>query len=81
MGKSLLICFCNRRAKRNRRIIFLLCSKRNTKKKPVNVYEIPSKFNIDETEYLKLVDALYSKNKRTKKRIQKIRIRGKHGAM
>ena len=31
------------------------------KKKPVNVYEIPSKFNVDETEYLKLVKALYDK--------------------
>ena len=29
------------------------------KKKPVNVYEVPSKFNIDETEYTKLVDKLY----------------------
>lgn len=27
---------------------------------PVNVYEIPSKFNIDEEEYLKLVDKLYA---------------------
>ena len=33
------------------------------KKKPINVYEIPSKFNIDEQEYLKLVEALYSKIK------------------
>ena len=29
------------------------------KKKPVNVYEVPSKFNIDEAEYTKLVDKLY----------------------
>ena len=33
------------------------------KKKPVNVYEIPSKFNIDETEYLKLETAWKSKEK------------------
>ena len=33
------------------------------KKKPVNVYEIPSKFNLDEKEYLKLVDVLYEKIK------------------
>lgn len=30
------------------------------KKNPVNVYEIPNKFNIDEEEYMKLVDKLYS---------------------
>lgn len=30
------------------------------KKNPVNVYEIPNKFNIDENEYLKLVDKLYA---------------------
>ena len=29
------------------------------KKKPVNVYEIPNKFNIDEEEYYKLADKLY----------------------
>lgn len=30
------------------------------KKNPINVYEIPNKFNIDEKEYMKLVDKLYS---------------------
>ena len=29
------------------------------KRKPINVYEIPSKFNIEEEEYLKLVEILY----------------------
>lgn len=29
------------------------------KKEPVNVYEIPSKFNIDENAYMELVDKLY----------------------
>lgn len=29
------------------------------KKKPVNVYEVPKKFNINEEEYLKIVDDLY----------------------
>ena len=33
------------------------------KKKPVNVYEVPSKFNIDETKYTKFVDELYKKIK------------------
>ena len=30
------------------------------KKKPVNVYEVPKKFNINEDEYLKIVDVLYN---------------------
>ena len=30
------------------------------KRNPVNVYEIPSKFNIEEEEYIKLVDKLYA---------------------
>lgn len=31
------------------------------KKNPVNVYEIPQKFNLDEKEYIKLVNILYEK--------------------
>lgn len=30
------------------------------KRNPINVYEIPNKFNIEEEEYMKLVDKLYS---------------------
>lgn len=37
------------------------------KKNPVNVYEIPTKFSIDENEYLKLVDKLYIDIKRLQK--------------
>ena len=37
------------------------------KKNPVNVYEIPNKFSINETEYLKLVDKLYSLVKKLQK--------------
>lgn len=33
------------------------------KKKPVNVYEIPNKFNIDENEYVELVKILYERIK------------------
>lgn len=33
------------------------------KKKPVNVYEIPAKFNLEEENYLKLCDGLYSRIK------------------
>ncbi len=41
------------------------------KKKPVNVYEIPSKFNLDENQYLRLVQILYSKIKELRKEFQK----------
>lgn len=33
------------------------------KKRPVNVYEVPSKFNIDESEYFKFANELYSEIK------------------
>lgn len=41
------------------------------KKKPVNVYEIPSKFNLDENQYLRLVQILYSKIKELRHEFQK----------
>ena len=31
------------------------------KKRPINVYEIPARFNLDESQYLKLVELLYDK--------------------
>lgn len=40
-------------------LFFYYIPKGLLKRKPVNVYEIPSKFNIDEEEYLKLVEILY----------------------
>lgn len=44
-------------------LFFYYVPKGVLKKKPVNVYEIPNKFNLDESEYLKLVELLYSKIK------------------
>lgn len=41
------------------------------KKKPVNVYEIPAKFNLDENQYLRLVQLLYSKIKELRSEFQK----------
>lgn len=38
----------------------------------VNVYEIPSKFNLDEKEYMKLVEALYNKIKELRREFKKI---------
>lgn len=34
------------------------------RKNPINVYEIPNKFTIDENQYLKLVDSLYKEIKK-----------------
>ena len=40
------------------------------KKKPVNVYEIPSKFNIDEEAYSKLINQLYDTIKKLRQEIK-----------
>ena len=40
-------------------LFFYYIPKGFLKRKTINVYEIPSKFNIDEEEYLKLVEILY----------------------
>lgn len=42
------------------------------KKNPINVYEVPNKFNLDESEYLKLAEKLYEEIKEL--RIQQIEI-------
>lgn len=41
------------------------------KKKPVNVYEVPTKFNIDENEYVKFVKNLYNDIKQLRKEFKK----------
>ncbi len=41
------------------------------RKKPVNVYEIPSKFNLDENDYLKLVKILYERIKLLREEFRK----------
>ncbi len=41
------------------------------KKKPVNVYEIPTKFNLDENQYLRLVQILYGKIKDLRQEFRK----------
>ncbi len=41
------------------------------KKKPVNVYEIPNKFNLDESDYLKLVSILYGRIKTLREEFRK----------
>lgn len=44
------------------------------KKNPVNVYEVPQKFNLDEKEYLKLVKILYKKIENLREEFKKIEI-------
>ena len=43
------------------------------KKKPVNVYEIPNKFNLNEDEYIKLVEKLYQEIKKIRELFKKER--------
>lgn len=44
------------------------------KKNPVNVYEIPKKFNLDEKEYIKLVNILYEKIVALREEFKKIEV-------
>lgn len=51
-------------------LFFYYVPKSLLKKNPVNVYEIPSKFNIDENEYGKLVELLYDEIKDLRKEFE-----------
>ena len=44
------------------------------KKNPINVYEIPQKFNLDEKEYINLVNILYKKIIELREEFKKIEI-------
>ena len=55
----------------NGELFFYYIPKGIFKKNPVNVYEIPSKFNIDEKEYIKLVEILYDKVKELREEFRK----------
>lgn len=52
-------------------LFFYYIPKGILKKKPVNVYEIPAKFNIDENQYLRLVQLLYAKIKELRQEFRK----------
>lgn len=41
------------------------------KKKPINVYEIPNRFNLEEEEYLKLIKVVYEKIKELREEFKK----------
>lgn len=55
-------------------LFFYYIPKGLLKKNPVNVYQIPSKFNIDEKEYLELVEILYQRLKTLRKEYKKIEL-------
>ena len=44
------------------------------KKNPVNVYEIPQKFNLDEKEYINLVNILYKKITELREEFKKVEV-------
>ena len=48
-------------------LFFYYIPKGRLKKKPVNVYEIPARFNLEENQYFKLVQLLYIKIKELRK--------------
>ena len=52
-------------------LFFYYIPKGILRKKPINVYEIPSKFNLDEGQYLKLVEILYKKIKELREEFKK----------
>ena len=52
-------------------LFFYYIPKGILKKKPVNVYEIPARFNVDENQYLRLVEILYDKIKELREEFRK----------
>lgn len=60
--------------KKTGELFFYYIPKGIFKKNPVNVYEIPQKFNLDEKEYLKLVNILYKKIVALREEFKKIEI-------
>ena len=53
-------------------LFFYYIPKGVLKKKPVNVYEIPNKFNLDENQYFKLVELLFNKIKQLREEFRKV---------
>lgn len=52
-------------------LFFYYIPKGILKKKPVNVYQIPAKFNLDENQYFRLVQLLYAKIKELRQEFRK----------
>lgn len=53
-------------------LFFYYIPKGILRKNPINVYEIPSKFNLEEEDYMRLVELLYEKIKELRKEFKKI---------
>ena len=62
--------------KKTGELYFYYIPKGILKKKPVNVFEIPNKFNLDENEYLALVKYLYEGIKQVREEFRKSEITG-----
>ena len=62
--------------KKTGELYFYYIPKGILKKKPVNVYEIPNKFNLDENEYLALEKYLYEGRKQVREEFRKSEITG-----
>ena len=62
------------KGKQTGELFFYYIPKGIFKKNPVNVYEIPQKFNLDEKNYLKLVQMLYQKIVELREEFKKIEI-------
>ncbi|MCF0126801.1 MAG: DUF600 family protein [Clostridia bacterium] len=61
----------NNEGKQTGELYFYYIPKGILKKKPVNVYEIPNKFNVDENEYLVFVKNLYNDIKILREELKK----------
>lgn len=53
-------------------LFFYYVPKGVLRKKHINVYEIPNKFNLDENQYLKLVELLFNKIKQLREEFRKV---------
>ena len=55
-------------------LFFYYIPKGILRKKPINVYEIPKKFNLDEDEYIKVVHILYEKVVNLREEFKKVEV-------
>lgn len=61
----------HKKTKTTGEMFFYYFPKSVIKKNPVNVYEVPKKFNINETEYMRLVEKLYELIKQLREECKK----------
>lgn len=61
----------NKQEQKKGELYFYYIPKGIFKKRPINVYEIPTRFNLDENQYLRLVQHLYDKIKELREEFRK----------